>query len=46
MCFKSFKGRVLTNNSSVIQHAWHFCYAVVFGVEVPCGSFVIACFTP
>ncbi|NMU19582.1 DUF3265 domain-containing protein [Vibrio parahaemolyticus] len=43
---KSFKGSVLTNNSSVIQHAWHFWYAVVFGVEVPCGSLVIACFTP
>ncbi|OOX38696.1 hypothetical protein BJL76_22875 [Vibrio parahaemolyticus] len=30
VCFKSFKGSVLTNNSSVIQHAWHFWYAVVF----------------
>ncbi|MCS0144909.1 hypothetical protein EM58_023485 [Vibrio parahaemolyticus 98-513-F52] len=46
MCTKSFKGSVLTNNSSVIQHAWHFLYAVGFGVEVPCGSFSIACFTP
>ncbi|TNC10948.1 DUF3265 domain-containing protein [Vibrio diabolicus] len=46
VCFKSFKGSVLTNNSSVIQHAWHFWYAVVFGVEVPCGSLGIACFTP
>nr|WP_212578272.1 DUF3265 domain-containing protein [Vibrio parahaemolyticus] len=46
VCFKSFKGSVLTINSRVIQHAWHFWYAVVFGVEVPCGSFGIACFTP
>ncbi|EKP4406997.1 DUF3265 domain-containing protein [Vibrio parahaemolyticus] len=30
----------------MIQHAWHFCYALVFGVEVPCSSLVIACFTP
>ncbi|KOE76257.1 hypothetical protein ACS87_13595 [Vibrio parahaemolyticus] len=29
VCFKNFKGSVLTNNSSVIQHAWHFWYAVV-----------------
>ncbi|MCD1409590.1 DUF3265 domain-containing protein [Vibrio parahaemolyticus] len=30
----------------MIQHAWHFWYALVLGVEVPCGSLVIACFTP
>ncbi|EIZ9932959.1 DUF3265 domain-containing protein [Vibrio parahaemolyticus] len=29
-----------------MQHAWHFWYAADFGVEVPCGSLVIACFTP
>ncbi|TOG57471.1 hypothetical protein CGI99_23585 [Vibrio parahaemolyticus] len=23
-----------------------FCYAFDFGVEVPCSSFSIACFTP
>ncbi len=28
-CTKSFKGSVLTNSSSGIQHAWHFLYAVV-----------------
>ncbi|ELA9815268.1 DUF3265 domain-containing protein, partial [Vibrio parahaemolyticus] len=22
-----------------MQHAWHFWYAVDFGVEVPCSSF-------
>ncbi|EGQ8922748.1 DUF3265 domain-containing protein [Vibrio parahaemolyticus] len=36
----------ITNNLRVIQHAWHFWYALVLGVEVPCGSLVIACFTP
>ncbi|EGR3304490.1 TPA: DUF3265 domain-containing protein [Vibrio parahaemolyticus] len=36
----------MTNCLSVIQHAWHFYYAVVFCVEVPCGGLVIACFTP
>ncbi|EJL6405594.1 DUF3265 domain-containing protein [Vibrio parahaemolyticus] len=25
---KCFKGSVLTNSSSGIQHAWHFCYAL------------------
>ncbi|HDY7489264.1 TPA: DUF3265 domain-containing protein [Vibrio vulnificus] len=30
----------------MIQHAWHFGHAVVFGVEVQCGGLVIACFTP
>nr|WP_081096700.1 DUF3265 domain-containing protein [Vibrio sp. CUB2] len=30
----------------MIQHAWHFLYALVFGVEVPCRGVVIACFTP
>ncbi|MCX4129341.1 DUF3265 domain-containing protein [Vibrio parahaemolyticus] len=29
-----------------MQHAWHFWYAFDFGVEVPCGNLVIACFTP
>ncbi len=26
---KGFKGSVLTNSSSGIQHAWHFWYALV-----------------
>ncbi|ELB2967122.1 DUF3265 domain-containing protein [Vibrio parahaemolyticus] len=46
VCFKSFKGSVLTNSSSGIQHAWHFWHAFDFGVEVPCSDLVIACFTP
>ncbi|MCS0030530.1 DUF3265 domain-containing protein [Vibrio alginolyticus] len=37
---------VITNSSRGIQHAWHFWYAFDFGVEVPCSSFGIACFTP
>ncbi len=45
-CANGLKGSVLTNSSSGIQHAWHFWYAVVFGVEVLCGDLVIACFTP
>ncbi|HAS6213139.1 TPA: DUF3265 domain-containing protein [Vibrio vulnificus] len=36
----------LTNSLRGIQHAWHFCYALDFGVEVLCGGLVIACFTP
>ncbi|EJL7851691.1 DUF3265 domain-containing protein [Vibrio parahaemolyticus] len=34
----------ITNNLRVIQHAWHFWYAVV--LKVVCGGLVIACFTP
>ncbi|HCG9711291.1 TPA: DUF3265 domain-containing protein [Vibrio parahaemolyticus] len=45
-CAKGFKGSVLTNSSSGIQHAWHFLYAFDFGVEVQCGNIGIACFTP
>ncbi len=29
-CAKGFKGSVLTNSSSGIQHAWHFWYALIF----------------
>ncbi|EGQ7859363.1 DUF3265 domain-containing protein [Vibrio parahaemolyticus] len=36
----------MTNNLRVIQHAWHFWHAVIFGVEVQCRCLVIACFTP
>ncbi|HCG5600869.1 TPA: DUF3265 domain-containing protein, partial [Vibrio parahaemolyticus] len=28
----------ITNSSRGIQHAWHFWYAVDFGVEVPCSG--------
>ncbi|MBM4941780.1 DUF3265 domain-containing protein [Vibrio parahaemolyticus] len=28
----------MTNNLRVIQHAWHFCHALVFGVEVLCDG--------
>ncbi|HDY7590079.1 TPA: DUF3265 domain-containing protein [Vibrio vulnificus] len=30
----------------MIQHAWHFCYALALVVKVVCGSIGIACFTP
>nr|WP_163000575.1 DUF3265 domain-containing protein [Vibrio owensii] len=36
----------ITDNSRVLQYAWHSCYALVFGVEVQCGSLVFAYFTP
>ncbi|ENJ2786044.1 DUF3265 domain-containing protein [Vibrio parahaemolyticus] len=37
---------VITRHLRVIQHAWQFWHAVVFGVEVLCIGLVIACFTP
>ncbi|EHU9460176.1 DUF3265 domain-containing protein, partial [Vibrio vulnificus] len=30
----------ITNNLRVIQHAWHFWYAVVLVVKVVCGKLV------
>ncbi|EHD0099247.1 DUF3265 domain-containing protein [Vibrio vulnificus] len=30
----------------MIQHAWHFYYALVLVLKVVCGSIGIACFTP
>ncbi|EGR2552855.1 DUF3265 domain-containing protein [Vibrio alginolyticus] len=30
----------------MIQHAWHFYYALVLVVKVLCGGFGIACLTP
>ncbi|HCE4695106.1 TPA: DUF3265 domain-containing protein [Vibrio parahaemolyticus] len=30
----------------MIQHAWHFCYALILVVKVVCGGIGIACFTP
>ncbi|ELA7158039.1 DUF3265 domain-containing protein [Vibrio parahaemolyticus] len=30
----------------MIQHAWHFYYALVSVVKVICGGFGIACLTP
>ncbi|TNZ79724.1 DUF3265 domain-containing protein [Vibrio parahaemolyticus] len=37
---------MLTNNLRVIQHAWHFYYALVLVIKVVYGSIGIACFTP
>ncbi|MDE1311655.1 DUF3265 domain-containing protein [Vibrio aestuarianus] len=36
----------ITNNLRVIQHAWHFCYALALVAKVVYGSIGIACFTP
>ncbi|ELA8118507.1 DUF3265 domain-containing protein [Vibrio parahaemolyticus] len=30
----------------MIQHAWHFYYALVLVIQVVCGGIGIACFTP
>ncbi|EHY9861272.1 DUF3265 domain-containing protein [Vibrio parahaemolyticus] len=30
----------------MIQHAWHFYYALVLVIKVVYGSIGIACFTP
>ncbi|EJG1014408.1 DUF3265 domain-containing protein [Vibrio parahaemolyticus] len=30
----------------MIQHAWHFYYALILVIKVICGSIGIACFTP
>ncbi|MCG7546299.1 DUF3265 domain-containing protein [Pseudoalteromonas sp. MM17-2] len=30
----------------MIQHAWHFCYALVLVFKVVCGNIGIACLTP
>ncbi|HBH7881298.1 DUF3265 domain-containing protein [Vibrio parahaemolyticus] len=30
----------------MIQHAWHFYYALVLVIKVVCGGKGIACFTP
>ncbi|MDF4462320.1 DUF3265 domain-containing protein [Vibrio parahaemolyticus] len=30
----------------MIQHAWHFYYALALVIKVVCGGFVIACLTP
>ncbi|MCQ9067071.1 DUF3265 domain-containing protein, partial [Vibrio diabolicus] len=29
----------------MIQHAWHFCYALTLVVKVVCGGIGVACFT-
>ncbi|EJB8691872.1 DUF3265 domain-containing protein, partial [Vibrio parahaemolyticus] len=29
----------------MIQHAWHFWYALVLVIKAVCGSIGIACFT-
>ncbi|QIR99215.1 DUF3265 domain-containing protein [Vibrio diabolicus] len=36
----------MTNNLRVIQHAWHFYYALALVIKAVCGSIGIACLTP
>ncbi|ELA7844214.1 TPA: DUF3265 domain-containing protein [Vibrio vulnificus] len=36
----------MTNNLRVIQHAWHFHYALVLVVKSLCVSIGCTCFTP
>ncbi|EMW0566197.1 TPA: DUF3265 domain-containing protein [Vibrio parahaemolyticus] len=36
----------MTNSSSGIQHAWHFCHALFLVIKMVCGSIGIVCFTP
>ncbi|MCS0028067.1 DUF3265 domain-containing protein [Vibrio sp. SCSIO 43086] len=36
----------LTNNLRVIQHAWHFHYALISVIKVVCSGFGIALLTP
>ncbi|MBE4164566.1 DUF3265 domain-containing protein [Vibrio parahaemolyticus] len=38
--------KCITNNLRVIQHAWHFYYALVLVIKAVCGSIGIACLTP
>ncbi|EGQ8038342.1 TPA: DUF3265 domain-containing protein [Vibrio parahaemolyticus] len=37
---------MLTNNSRGIRNAWHFCYALILGIKVVCGSIGVALLTP
>ncbi|HCE1830062.1 TPA: DUF3265 domain-containing protein [Vibrio parahaemolyticus] len=30
----------------MIQHTWHFWYALILVIKAVCGSIGIACFTP
>nr|WP_241750516.1 DUF3265 domain-containing protein [Vibrio vulnificus] len=41
-----FNSCVLTNNSRVIRHAWHFYYALVLVIKAVYGGICIACLTP
>ncbi|EGR2191039.1 DUF3265 domain-containing protein [Vibrio parahaemolyticus] len=46
VCFKGFKGSVLTNNLRGICNAWHFCYALILVVKAVCSSIGVALLTP
>ncbi|TNZ66645.1 hypothetical protein CGK43_23790 [Vibrio parahaemolyticus] len=45
-CAKGLKGSVLTNNLRGIRNAWHFCYALIFGIKAVCGGIGVALLTP
>ncbi|MBE4249966.1 DUF3265 domain-containing protein [Vibrio parahaemolyticus] len=46
VCFKGFKGSVLTNSLRVIRNAWHFYYALILVFKVVCGGIGNALLTP
>ncbi|HCE4714177.1 TPA: DUF3265 domain-containing protein [Vibrio parahaemolyticus] len=46
VCAKGLKGSVLTNNSRGIRNAWHFFYALIFGIKAVCGGIGVALLTP
>ncbi len=46
VCFKGFKGSVLTSNLRGIRNAWHFCYALIFVIKAVYGGFGVALLTP
>ncbi|EHR7290084.1 TPA: DUF3265 domain-containing protein [Vibrio parahaemolyticus] len=46
VCAKGLKGSVLTNNSREIRNAWHFFYALIFGIKAVCGGIGVALLTP
>ncbi|EHY9871130.1 DUF3265 domain-containing protein [Vibrio vulnificus] len=46
VCFKGFRGSVLTNNSRGIRNAWHFYYALILGIKAVCSGICVALLTP
>ncbi|EJG1536657.1 DUF3265 domain-containing protein [Vibrio parahaemolyticus] len=46
VCFKGFKGSVLTNNSRGIRNAWHFYYALILVIKAVCCGTDVALLTP
>ncbi|EJG2021561.1 DUF3265 domain-containing protein [Vibrio parahaemolyticus] len=46
VCFKGFKGSVLTNNSRGIRNAWHFYYALILVIKAVYSGIDVALLTP